>query len=128
MRSIKVDFKAYSTEQLFEALESVDHYQYPDRALVIYQLILNRLKLDYKETHAETLGYSYEAHNQTVINRILYFLIQYLGSSLGDLVFAERHLLYTQMQEKIEWLNEQMELKAGQVIFDCESTNIEVRN
>jgi len=71
MNSIEIDFNSYSTEQLYSALEGVDHDQYPDQALTIYQLLLNRLGLDYRKVDAESSGYIYNTHKQTIITRVL---------------------------------------------------------
>ena len=124
MQACEIDFKRYSTEQLIDSLEAVDIDLYPDRALSIYQLILDRLGRNHKEVNAETLGYTYEAQNQSLVNKILYGFNELIGYFFDDFISERRNLAHNQMQEKIDWLNEQMtkEPHSG-MENDCQETD-----
>jgi len=54
---MNIDYSNYNTEELFQALESVDDYEYRENAIRLYKLILKRLKLDFKSVTAKSLGY-----------------------------------------------------------------------
>ena len=105
MQDYPIDFKNYSTDELFEAFEGVDHLQYPERAITIYDLILQRMDLQYHQVTAEALGYADDSSQMNTIERILNTFLNLVTPSFYGIFDAERDLLHFEMQEKIHWLN-----------------------
>ena len=94
----KINFSNYSQNDLMDAFAGVDDIKYPDNAIEIYQRLLKKLNLGYKEVTAELLGYEENVYINVVI-------IALLGSYLSLLLFGDSSILNNEMAEKIKRLN-----------------------
>ncbi len=83
----KPDFSAYTTTELFEALESIDDQQYPQRAREIIGLIMQRT-----QTSREDLIAAYSGNPATVL-----FDVVVLFAGLG----IDQSMLDNTVPEKI---------------------------
>ena len=66
----KPDFSAYTTTELFEALESIDDQQYPQRAREIVELIMQRT-----QTSREDLIAAYSGNPPKVLLDVVTLLV-----------------------------------------------------
>ena len=92
-----IDFSNYKLEELFQSLEGVDDLEFPDNAMKIYKLILEKLDLDYKSVDSKSLGYESGAFTEAVFMG----LISFPFSSL----VKDQHILSANMRDKITRLN-----------------------
>lgn len=53
----KIDFNSYSDKELLQAFETVNDELYPDTAMCIYKLILERANLKADSNTCQKLGY-----------------------------------------------------------------------
>jgi hypothetical protein len=97
---MSIDFSEYTLEELVQSLEGVDEIEFPDNAMKIYKLVLEKLNLDYKSTDAKALGYENGAFSETVFSGLFSFPFESL--------IKDQHILNVEMREKIKRLNERL--------------------
>jgi len=99
MNELKVNFETYSMNQLFDAFEGVDDIKYPENALTIYRLLLEKLNLNYNDVTAEVLGYK----DDNSLKSWLFTLIPFVTAFEMD-----QDMLNNKMNEKITKLNSKL--------------------
>lgn len=94
---MKVDFTDYRLKELFESLEGVDDLEYPENAMIIYKLMLDKLGLDFRSVEAKELGYDSSEFAEAAFMGLVHFPF------LSDI-----HILTSDMKDKISRLNNRL--------------------
>jgi len=94
---MSIDFSKYTLEELMQSLESVDDIEFPENALTIYKLVLDKLELDHKNVGAKTLGYEIGIFSELVFMELI--------SLPFESIVKDLHLLNSEMRDKITRLN-----------------------
>ncbi len=92
-----INFSSYSLEELFQALEGIDDYEFQENALAIYQLLLAKLKIEPHTHNYVDLGYESNGFVEAIYIGLVDFPL--------DEIFEEIHIQNIQMKDKIMRLN-----------------------
>lgn len=71
-----IDFSKYNEQELKEAWTSIDDYRFPDRAIQIYRLLIERGYSAHEESE----------YDDSILSNILFMLKPFLGGFLQDMV------------------------------------------
>jgi hypothetical protein len=97
---MNINFSEYTLEELVQSLEDVDELEFPDNAMKIYKLVLEKLSLDYRAVDAKALGYESGVFSEVVFLGLFSFPFESL--------IKEQHILNADMREKIKRLNDRL--------------------